>query len=133
MKRLGRKPWPIHAAALLAVALLSFASVQSIVMQAVGGGSASMGMAMGPDCPMMGGAATAPQTAPKSPADRTIPAPCAFCAVAGQAPLASTPVALRAPVAVVWSPRPISATLGPRGPPRFRARARGPPSILQTV
>jgi hypothetical protein len=111
----------------MAVALLSFASVQSIVMQAVG--DRSMPMAMDPDCPMMGG----PKTASHSPADKGTQAPCAFCAVAGQAPLTPTVAVLRAPVGVVWSLRPIRTSLGPRGPPAVRPKARGPPSPPLTV
>ena len=127
MRSGGPRSWTVHAAALLAVALLSFASVQSIVMQAAGDGS--MPMAMDPDCPMMGGAKTAPQ----SPADKGTQAPCAFCAAAGQAPLTPTVAVLSAPVGVVWSLRPIPISLGPRGPPAFRPKARGPPSLPLTV
>ncbi len=125
MRSLRLRSWAVHAAALVAVALLPFASVQSIVMQVVAGAP----MPMDPDCPMMGGA----KTAPPGPTDKGTKAPCAFCAVAGQAPLTPTLAVLRAPVGVVWFPQPIPTTLGPRGPPRFRARARGPPSTLQTV
>ncbi len=127
MRSRGLRSWPVHAAALLAVALLSFASVQSTVMRAMGDGS--MPVAMDPDCPMMGGAKTAPQ----SPADKGTQAPCAFCAAAGQAPLTPTVAVPRALIGVVWSVRPIPTNLGPRGPPAFRPKARGPPPSLLIV
>jgi hypothetical protein len=114
---------PAYAAALLAVALLSFAPVQSAVMQAAGPATAW------PICSADGSGKSAPQ----SPADQAAHTVCGFCAAAGEAALLSVAAPIPAPVVVAWTPRPAVPSRGPRGPPRFRPRARAPPSSLRTA
>ncbi|MEI9890625.1 MAG: DUF2946 family protein [Caulobacteraceae bacterium] len=121
----GRRVWLAHAVAFVAMALLSLASVQSILMQAADDSP----FAGWPICSSGGPAQSVPQT----PADKAAHAACGFCAAASQAPLLSTAPDVATPASVVWTPRPALASLGPRGPPRFRPRARAPPALLLTV
>lgn len=113
-----------YLAALVAIALLSFAGVRSDVMQASMGAQTPM-----PDCGMgrmhMEGSR---KSAPAAPAKM-----CSYCAVAAHAPALTTVEPLLAPVAIAYMPWPPVASLGARGPPAFEARARGPPSLLFTA
>jgi hypothetical protein len=121
-RRLGF--WPAPVAALVAVALLSFASVQSVVMQVAAAGPAGPW----PICSVASPGKGAPQT-PSRKADSV----CGFCAAAGEAPVLSLAAPLPTPVAVIWTPPPAVPALGPRGPPRLRPKARDPPSAPRTV
>jgi Protein of unknown function (DUF2946) len=122
----------LYAMALLAVAFLNFASVQSIVMQAAGPMS---GMDMAEDaapaiCHVGGmetdgrGMAAHPVQARKA---------CPFCAVASNPPLCETTATITASSRVIWTRYAAQASLGPRGPPAFAPNARGPPIPELTI
>lgn len=119
-----------HVAALLAVALLSLATIRSNVMQAGGIAGAAM-----PACGMAGmahmrqadGGASRDRSAGKAHAA------CAFCAVAGHLPVCASAPALALPSPLAWVAwRPLAAA-GARGPPGFAPRARGPPQDFHTI
>jgi hypothetical protein len=115
-----------YAAALLAVALFSFAFAQSTVMQAAGD---MPGMTMVP-CPEMG--------MMQVNADHVVPAgksrtACPFCAAASFAPLCSQVAPIPQSVAVAWTAYATFRPLGPRGPPAREPKARGPPTPIQTI
>ena len=112
-----------HAAAFLAVALLALAGVRSTVMQAAEAAPA------GQTCLDMPGMAHGEGRA----ADHKAHKACEFCVAASVAPLQSAAPALPLPHAVTWRPAVARGTLGPRGPPAFQPRARGPPSPLLTA
>ncbi|MCQ8278891.1 hypothetical protein NFI95_10570 [Acetobacteraceae bacterium KSS8] len=123
-------------AAVLAVVVLSWAGVQSALMQMAAIVPEAMHAAMEmaapdsmPDCPDMMRAA-APADDAHGPADKRKPArdaPCPICSIAAHLPV---PVALPAIIArrVVHSVRFLPGRdMQPRGPPMERPRARGPP------
>ena len=122
MRVLGRLRWSARAAAFIAVALLSFASVQSTLMQVAAGDPTSL-------WPICSAAGLSKSPAPAS-GDQTAHAVCGFCALAGQAPLLANPPSLLRPRSVIWVPETGSAYIGPAGPPRFRPVARGPPLAI---
>ncbi len=109
-----------HMAALLAVALLCVASVKSTVMQAQAGALSGV-----PMCSAMGGKTS-------GQADKAHKA-CEFCAAAAHAPLSCDTTIPPAPAAVAWAPYRVQTATGPRGPPAFRASARGPPLPSLTI
>lgn len=115
-----------HAAALIAVALLSFAFTQSAVMQATG---AMPGMTM---------VICTAQGAVQVNADHGAPAgksqaACPFCAAASHAPLAASIDPIPQAAAVAWTAYPALRPLGPRGPPARAPNARGPPAAILTI
>ena len=108
-----------HVAALLAVAFLSLATVRSNVMQA--------GEVAGSAMPACGMAGMAHMGGADDRAPGKAHAACAFCAVAGHLPVCASAPALALPSTLAWVAwRPLAA-VGPRGPPGFAPRARGPP------
>ena len=126
------------AAALIALVMLSYASVQSIVMQTA--------MAFGADTSPLCGAATAGEdsismsgmgvgrTATASPHSRSRPqehghrVACPYCAAAAHAPVITTVAPLQISTAFVFAAFRVTAGRGPRGPPACQPRARGPPA-----
>ena len=121
----------VYAAAFLAVALFSFAFTQSVVMQVA---QTAPGMTMA-DCP---GMASMDMASMDMKPDHGAPAgksqsTCPFCAATGHAPLCSSTAPIPQSSAVAWTVYAALRPLGPRGPPRFRARARAPPFTPQTV
>jgi hypothetical protein len=115
-----------HAAALLAVALLGLASTQSIVMQAA---EAAPGPAM---AACAGMAMTQPNAKHGVPADKTRKT-CPICAAAAHAPVCGSVVSIPRSSAVAWMTYGALQPLGPRGPPAFAPKARGPPQIALTI
>jgi hypothetical protein len=126
------------AAALFALLMLSFASVQSIVMQAA---MAAAGDVM-PICGAVdpGDAMTVSmarldiqRAVAGSAHDRSSgvphqhPAACPYCAAAGHAPILAQTVPLRQATLCEFTAYRQVASLGPRGPPAQPPRARGPP------
>lgn len=110
-----------HAAALLAVVLLTLATVRATVMQA----SAALPSAAGQTC-----RDAAAGHAGHTPEQHAAHAACEFCVAASVAPLACAGPALPVRAAVAWTPTPLRGVHGPRGPPAFPPRARGPPALL---
>ncbi len=108
-----------HWAALLAVCLLSWATVRSVTMQAAEAVGA-------PVCGMAGMAGSAAAAHARPGKAR---APCEFCAAAAHAPLSADAPRLSRPTLAVWSPAAPVPQLGPRGPPSFAPKARGPPLL----
>ena len=129
MRLFGRTFRMAWATAMLAVALFSYASVASVVMQAGGGlafsgpipASAGMDMASmdmghgGPAAPAKG------QDAGKSEI-------CAFCSAAAHVAVLAFAPPVVCPSVVAWRAPPIPQDRAQCGPPAFRATARGPPS-----
>jgi hypothetical protein len=115
------------AAALLAVALFSFAYVQSLVMRMSGDMPGGMTMAV---CTSAG--MTHVHAHPGAPADASQKA-CPFCAAAAHAPLGGSVVRIPLSTAVAWTTYGAPRPLGPRGPPEFTAHARGPPQPALTI
>ncbi len=124
------------AMALLALAMLSFASVQSIVMQAFmtssgttaptcgekpadgSATSASMpGMEMEPAAPLRDG--------PRPPSGHGTA--CPYCVAAAHVPIIGDVVPPRRFVDFVFVAFPMPANRGARSPPAREVRARGPP------
>ena len=121
---------------MVAVLLLSYAFVQSTVMQAAAasptpatpicGMDHMAGMAMAAASPTRDGAG-------KAPAHQADHAACPFCASAANPPMTGAPILAPAPSTVVFVAfRPL-ASLGPRGPPAREPRARGPPLFPLTA
>ncbi len=119
----------------LALVLLSFASVQSLVMRAV---LPSEGMT--PIC----GAAPVEGAMPAMAMDNSASfatashahvhgssrgrkASCPYCAAAAHAPITGQTPPLRFANGFVFATYQVVASLGPRGPPTVQPRARGPP------
>ncbi len=156
--RSGRPGLSRFAAALMALALLSYASVQSIVMQGsmvapattgVDASSGRGGMAMSDfaptamtagamqmDMPQMGvstmgspGAHEARRAGPR-PAHgvATHRAACPFCSAAAHLPILTGGVPIRVSQVVAFAAFRLVASHGPRGPPAPQPRARGPPT-----
>jgi hypothetical protein len=122
----GPRRWSAYAAAFLAVALFAFAFTQSVLMQAAGDmPAATMVICTGQGAVQMdvhhGVPAEKPQKA------------CPFCAAASHAPLCAAMAPVPASSAVAWTAYAAMRPLGPRGPPAFEARARGPPQALLTI
>jgi hypothetical protein len=127
------------AAAFFALLLLSFASVQSIVMQAATAPSGAMMPMCGKVDPSnavsvaMAGVDMQPAVA-SSTHDQHQGAPqqhqaaCPYCAVAGHAPMLAQAVPLRHATQCVFTVFQQVPGIGPRGPPARQPHARGPPS-----
>ena len=126
MIRRGRPFRAAWASALLAVALLSFATIKSAVMQAADASPFASAHCMA-GMAMDGGAG-----GKTSPAKSAASA-CAFCSVAAHAALITVAEPVACPAAVVWRPRPLADANGVRGPPEHRPSARGPPPHPETV
>jgi hypothetical protein len=125
------------AAALLALVMLSYASVQSIVMQAAAASPARLGalcssggrhaMAMPGMDPTAYGSPSSGQGFGRS-ADHH--GGCPYCAAAANPPMAADCTPIRVPAAVAFVAFQNVASHGPRGPPAATPRARGPPPTL---
>ena len=116
----------VCAVALLAVALLSFASAEAVIMQAAGP-AAGMTMAI---CTSAGMAhVNADHHAPADKAHKT----CPFCAAAAHAPLCTLTAPIPQTSLVAWTAYAALRPLGPRGPPARAPNARGPPATFPTI
>ena len=120
-----------RAAAILAVVLLTFASIQSVVMQA----AEAAAPAMPANCPM--GMAGMDMSMPGmdmtheggAPAEKGGGAKvCAFCSAAAHAALLTLAAPLPVSIAVAWLTYAPTATRGVADPPPFLPKARGPPA-----
>lgn len=127
-------------AALLALAMLSYASIRSAVMQAVmAAGDASSpaaadmtGMSMAGMSMEGRGAEASTALQGRNAAHRHghgHKAACPYCAAAAHAPTMTVVSPLRACVAFVFTAFRVAASRGPRGPPAVQPRARGPPAV----
>jgi hypothetical protein len=115
------------AAALLAVALLGFAYVQSLVMQMPGDMPGRVTMAI---CTSTGmGHVNVGHGVPSQKPQKA----CPYCAAAAHAPVSASVAPMPAATAVAWISYAAIRPLGPRGPPGFAAKARGPPQALLTI
>lgn len=112
-----------HVLALCAMALLSYATVRSTLMQA---SMTQVAETCGEVMPGMAGMTSKAVHPGKGKAAQS----CEFCAAAAHAPLHTVAPTLATPAAVAWSPHLAWRTSGPRGPPTRPAHARGPPSTL---
>jgi hypothetical protein len=146
MVRGGKTGRAIHALALLAVALFSFATVRSVSMQAVMAASSTpmpmpMSMPMPASMPMSAGTPVSPCGAmsadparDRDPAPhKKVPATCPFCAAAAHAPICTTSAVVRPSSTVAWAAYARLSPLGARGPPAFTPKSRGPPAPALTV
>lgn len=127
MIRLTARLRAAYAAAFCAMALLAFAGVKSNVMQAAAAtapAGATCGMAMGA---MATGGASSPDKPGKPGKAHAI---CDFCAAAAHAPaFGFAPPPVTAPSCVGYAFLAPGRSPGPRGPPAFQPRARGPPAV----
>ena len=130
-------------AALVALLMLSFASVQSIVMQATMPPSGDMTPLCGDladkappasEAMSMPGMdmdqaikAAAPSHEHHSGASHGHKSSCPYCAAASHAPILGNAIPLRHAVGFVFTAFRVVASHGPRGPPACQPRARGPP------
>ena len=123
--------------ALLALAMLSFASVQSIVMQAFMTSSGTTAPTCG-EKPADGSATSAsmpgmgmePAASPRGHGPHPPPGhgtACPYCVAAAHVPIIGDVVPPRRFVNFVFVAFPMPANRGARGPPAREARARGPP------
>jgi len=108
-------------AAFLALTLLGFASVRSMVMQAVAPAAAAQSR-----CADMAGM--------NAPANRAVPGgkvskACVYCAAAAHLPVCAPAVAIPASTAVEWAAYGAPHWTGALGPPAFTPKARGPPHL----
>ena len=115
---------------MIAVLLLSYAFVQSTVMQAAAASPAPAALVCGMD--HMAGMAMAAMAAPdrdagKAPAHPSGHTACPFCVAASQPPVTTAPILAPFPVTVVFVAFLALVSHGPRGPPAHEPRARGPP------
>ena len=120
------------AAAFVALMMLSYASVRSVVMQVAmcDGRMAMPAMTMSAMTMSAGTTAHAARAHPATPAPAK---PCPYCATAAHPPLVSQPAPLLSSSAVRFVAYPLSALHGPRGPPARRPRARDPPARLLSI
>ncbi len=127
----GRPFLPAWAAAILAVVLLSHASVKSMVMQAAPTSTAApCAMAM---AGMDAGAMAMGQAGAKKAPAKGSPAACPFCSAAAHAPIMTLACPIVTPTLVGWRLRPLIGAVGVRGPPAQSPKARGPPSPAETA
>jgi Protein of unknown function (DUF2946) len=115
-----------YVTALLAVALLSLASPQSIVMQAA---QAAPSAAMVVCASMAMGQPNAKHGVPTENTHKN----CPFCAAAAHAPLCASVAPIPRSAAVAWTAYRAPRPFGPRGPPAFAPHARGPPQAEPTI
>ena len=133
------RPRPLStAAALLALLMLSFASLQSIVMQVAQGPPGAAMLICGKVDPsgatavatagmqlhlaVAASAPTHPQGGPHQHHNL-----CLYCSAAGHAPVLAQAALLRSASAWAFPVHQPPASLGPGGPRPQRSRARGPP------
>ena len=123
------------AAALLALALLSFASVQSAVMRAAMSPLDDMARVCGPaldGTSSMAGMSMAGSMAPKAQhAQRSTKGrkpSCPFCAAAAHPPIVGQTPPLQFASGFVFAAYRAAASHEARGPPALQPRARGPPA-----
>ena len=133
------RPRPMStAAALIALLMLSFASLQSIIMQVAQGPPGAAMLICGKVDPsgatavatagmqlhlaVAASAPTHPQGGPHQHHNL-----CLYCSAAGHAPVLAHAALLRAASACEFPVYQSVASLGPRGPPAQQPRARGPP------
>jgi hypothetical protein len=122
------------AAALLALLLLSFATVQSVIMRANTWPPDAMTLICGshptdkaaPD--ERTNAVAWPPTEHRSGAGHPHAASCPFCAAAAHVPILEYAFPLPHAASFLFTAFQLPASHGPRGPPARRARARGPPA-----
>jgi len=137
MIRRGR-PFPAAwATALLAVAMLSYASTKSIVMRAMDASPFGMSVICSARMSMTGGSLAEGATGrlahlPSQPG-KAKPAVCPYCSAAAHAPVLASIVPWIPTTAVVWLAWARSIVDGPRGPQAFEARARGPPPFSSAI
>jgi hypothetical protein len=128
----GRPFLAAWATALLAVAMLSYASTKSIVMQATD--TSPLGMSvicsaqMAAKTIVFGDNATGRLVRLPVAPGKSKPAVCPYCSAAAHAPVLASVVPLTHATTVEWLTWSPSTVNGPRGPPAFEPRARGPPS-----
>jgi len=129
MIRRGRPFLAAWATALLAVAMLSYASTKSIVMRAMDAAPFGLSVICSAHMSMTGGSLAKGETGRLAhlPPGKGKPAVCPYCSAAAHAPVLASIVPLTHAMAVVWLAWPLSVVNGPRGPPAFDAKARGPP------
>ncbi len=125
------------AAALVALLLLSYASIQSTVMQAAMAWPGAMALGAGAesmDAAMMGaGQGGMAEAGRPSKAGHAPARSCPYCAAAAHLPVLGTAPPVRAPTSFVFAAFRMAACRGPRGPPSFQSRARGPPTDPLTL
>jgi hypothetical protein len=112
-------------AAILALGLLGFASVRSMVMQGVATASASQSR-----CADMAGM--------NGPGKGAVPAgkaskACVYCAAAAHVPVHASAIAVSGSMAVEWANYCAPHSTGALGPPAFTPKARGPPHVSLTT
>jgi len=110
-------------AAIIAVLLLSYAFVQSDVMQAAAPAPAPAT----PICGMANMAGAAFADAGKTAGHGAHHAACPFCTAAANTPLAGALILAPIPTTFVFVTFVTLKSHGPRGPPAREPRARGPP------
>ena len=115
-----------HVMACLALALFTYATVKSVVMQAAAV-APHVAMTMCLDMPM--GHMDAKPIAQSEKGGKT----CVFCDASSHAPLCSFAAVVPATSAIAWQTYTALRPLGPRGPPSFVANARGPPQAALTI
>jgi hypothetical protein len=115
------------AVALLAMAMLSLAATRSVVMQAKDGAT---GMMVSATCMSLTGGP--PHVKGGVTPDKAHQL-CEYCAAAAHAPVCTTVAPIPRSTAVAWAAYPALQPLGPRGPPAFKANARGPPEAALTI
>lgn len=131
-------------AALVALLMLSFASIQSIVMQATmpisgemtpicGHADSVTAMAVAMTLMRADHASAASTDDHRSGLPHPHQAACPYCAAASHAPILGSVVAIRPSTNCIFTAFRTAASLGPRGPPAAQPRARGPPSYPLTA
>ena len=111
-------------AAVIAVLLLSYAFVQSAVMEAVAAPAPAA-----PICGMASMAGVGPALADAGKVGHGAHhSACPYCAAAANPPLTGATIIAPIPTAVVFVTFVALESRGPRGPPAPEPRARGPPT-----
>ncbi len=126
--------------ALFALLMLSYASVQSTLMQISGPAQPMAGMLCGQMpasgvSPAMSMANTMDMGRQGHPPAHDVghKAPCPYCETAAHIPLVTFSPPVRPPSACVFVAFQTLADHGPRGPPTLEPRARGPPQPFTTA
>jgi hypothetical protein len=111
--------WTAHAAALLALALLAFATVKSAVMQV----EAQTILGQPPICSVS-------QDGIKDDPHHGMTTVCAFCAAAAHASIQTYAPPLRRPSVVLWCPPAPARDAAVAQPDALTPKARGPPASV---